>query len=126
MQTLKPLFLLVTVEDFDTVQPGDFDPDLDMQDEMGVMDTICQEHLGRSFVECLYVDEATYPPGDAKGNEITACFSLVQTGHMGRKLEVPGASGDYYLVEVDSTKFIFCRWPMDSGFVLSNLDNPWA
>lgn len=120
MKTLEPLFTVVNSDDFYLVQPGDFDPDLDMQYEMASLERMCTAHLGKSFDQCSYADAATYQDEHPKAAEINSRWSWCVEGG-GRKLEGFDSRYAYYLVETEAACFIFCRWEFDSVFVVSNL-----
>lgn len=119
------LFEHVTADDFGRVQPGDFDPDLDMVGEIAALDKMCKTHLGRPFDQCAWTDAAIFPAGDPKNTEITERYNWCAEGG-GRRLDGFGARFGYYLVEAEEAFYIFARWEYDSVFVLSNLDTPEA
>lgn len=114
------LFQHVSRDDFGLVQPGDFDPDLDMIGEMTALDQMCRAHLGRPFDECVYVDAATFISGDPESDEINDRYVWCAAGG-GRKLEGFDANCNYFLVECEEASYIFARWEFDSVFVVSNL-----
>lgn len=124
MSDLQPVFQLVQKSDFFQVQPHDFDPDVDMPNEMSAIDALCREHLGRPFAQTFWVDVNVLQPNTDLVEDYERAFNEIEYTPC-PVLTPEGCVGKYQILEaVDlGITFIFCRWPGDD-FLLANIGTP--
>lgn len=119
--SLKPMFELVQRTDFYRVQPGDFDPDGNFENEIQVLDTLCRGFLGKSFGECSWTEVNVLAPDTDLVEDYEKTFEQVTKNSPTPELRPEGSGGSYWQFEADGlAKFIFVKWEGDD-FIISNI-----